>query len=75
MENFIYLILLISKIGGIDSAVNNPGQMIDGQTVFILMLSLSKWPFENYFKAGNYLVTTEPTAFSYIKYYNLNVTH
>ena len=38
-------------------------------------VSLSKWPFENYFKAGNYLVTTEPAAFSYIKYYNLNVTH
>lgn len=39
-----FSVLLINKIGGIDSAVNNPGQMIEGQTVFILMLSLAKWP-------------------------------
>ena len=37
--------------------------------------SLNKWPYENYFKAGNYLTTTDANAFSYIKYYNLNVTH
>ena len=37
--------------------------------------SLAKWPFENYFKAGNYLITTEPTAKSTVKYYNLNVIH
>lgn len=36
--------LLINKIGGFDSAVNNPGQMIEGQTFYILMLSLAKWP-------------------------------
>ena len=38
-------------------------------------VSLDKWPFENYFKAGNYLTSTNPSAFSYIKYYNLNVSH
>jgi len=38
-------------------------------------LSLDKWPFENYFKAGNYLGSTDPEAYSYIKYYNLNITH
>ncbi|MBO3099479.1 polysaccharide lyase family 7 protein [Gelidibacter pelagius] len=38
-------------------------------------VSLAKWPFENYFKAGNYLVTTDADAFAYIKYYSLNVTH
>lgn len=37
--------------------------------------SLAKWPFENYFKAGNYLITTEPTAKSTVKYYQLNITH
>lgn len=36
--------LLINKIGGIESAINNPGQMVEGQTVFIVLLSLSKWP-------------------------------
>jgi len=38
-------------------------------------ISLDKWPYENYFKAGNYLTTTDAEAFSYIKYYNLSITH
>lgn len=31
--------------------------------------------FENYFKAGNYLNTTDSYAFSRVKYYTLEVTH
>ena len=38
-------------------------------------VSLAKWPFENYFKAGNYLGTTNASAFSFVKYYSLSVTH
>lgn len=38
-------------------------------------VSLDKWPYENYFKAGNYLVSTNAAAKSYIKYYELQVTH
>lgn len=38
-------------------------------------ISLDKWRYENYFKAGNYLGTTDPQGFCYVKYYNLNVTH
>lgn len=38
-------------------------------------VSLEKWPFENYFKAGNYLGSTEPDAFSKLKYFELSVTH
>ena len=38
-------------------------------------ISLDKWPFENYFKAGNYLGTIESGASSTIKYYELTVTH
>ena len=38
-------------------------------------ISLDKWPFENYFKAGNYLTSTNEDAFSYIKYYNLSISH
>lgn len=38
-------------------------------------VSLDKWPYENYFKAGNYLVSKEQTSKSYIKYYELEVTH
>ncbi len=38
-------------------------------------ISLEKWPYENYFKAGNYLTSTDVNAFSYVKYFNLNITH
>lgn len=38
-------------------------------------ISLDKWPFENYFKAGNYLGSIEADAFSKVKYYQLTVTH
>nr|WP_321231244.1 polysaccharide lyase family 7 protein [uncultured Psychroserpens sp.] len=38
-------------------------------------ISPDKSPYENYFKAGNYLTTTDAHTFSYVKYYNLNVMH
>jgi hypothetical protein len=38
-------------------------------------ISLAKWPYENYFKAGNYLGTTNASAFSFVKYYSLSVTY
>jgi len=35
-----------------------------------------KWGvFENYFKAGNYLGSTDSKAFSTVKYYDLTVSH
>jgi hypothetical protein len=37
--------------------------------------SLERWPFENYFKAGNYLQTTDEGAYATIVYYELEVTH
>jgi len=36
---------------------------------------LDKWPYENYFKTGNYLTSTDENALYYIKYYNLSITH
>lgn len=41
---FSIAILLINKVGGLESAINKPGQMIGGQTVFILAIGLAKWP-------------------------------
>ena len=39
-------------------------------------IHMQRWGiFENYFKAGNYLVTTDEDAFSRLKYYDLVVTH
>ena len=38
--------------------------------------SITKWGvFKNYFKAGNYLSTTDKNAFSRVKYYSLEVIH
>ena len=38
-------------------------------------ISLEKWPFENYFKAGNYLQTSNPEGSASLKYYNLTIQH
>jgi len=39
-------------------------------------INIEKWGvFENYFKAGNYLSTTESDAFARVKYFTLEVTH
>lgn len=49
---------------------------LNEETAFVYEdISLEKWPFENYFKAGNYLVSTHPDAESYIKYYSLDLSH
>lgn len=37
--------------------------------------SIRKWPFENYFNAGNYLQTKEPGSKAVVKLYQLEVTH
>jgi len=50
-------------------------QLNTGTPIVYQDVSLDKWRYENYFKAGNYLITTDADAFSYVKYYNLNITH
>ena len=50
-------------------------QLNNEETFVYEDISLEKWPYENYFKAGNYLTSTDANAFSYVKYYNLFITH
>ncbi|EDP70446.1 Poly(beta-D-mannuronate) lyase [Flavobacteriales bacterium ALC-1] len=50
-------------------------QLNDEEPYVYQDVSLDKWPYENYFKAGNYLTSTDENAFSYVKYYSLSVTH
>ena len=39
-------------------------------------IHMQKWGvFENYFKAGNYLITSDEDAFASVKYYELEVNH
>jgi len=37
--------------------------------------SLARWPFEDYFKAGNYLQTRDQGAYASVVFYELEVTH
>lgn len=50
-------------------------QLNDDDPLIYEDVSLSKWPYENYFKAGNYLNSTDDNAFALVKYYNLQVIH
>jgi len=49
----------------------------DGEEAFEFNdVHVEKWAvFENYFKAGNYLISTKESAYSLVKYYDLKVTH
>ena len=48
----------------------------DKETKTYIGNSIEKWGvFENYFKAGNYLGSTDDNAFARVKYYSLEVNH
>ncbi|MGD1844673.1 MAG: polysaccharide lyase family 7 protein [Salibacteraceae bacterium] len=48
----------------------------DTETFVYDDIHMQKWGvFENYFKAGNYLVTQDAGAYSRVKYYDLTVSH
>lgn len=50
--------------------------MNDDESFVYENIHMQKWGvFENYFKAGNYLVTDADGAFSRVKYYDLEVEH
>lgn len=49
--------------------------IVNGQGHIFRDVSLQKWPFDNYFKAGNYIQTVDPAGFSTVKMYSLEVTH
>ncbi|MCG8384533.1 MAG: polysaccharide lyase family 7 protein, partial [Cytophagales bacterium] len=48
----------------------------DKQSLVYEGIHMEKWSvFENYFKAGNYLVTQDEGAYAKVKYYALEVSH
>jgi hypothetical protein len=48
----------------------------DNESIVYDDIHIQKWGiFENYFKAGNYLVTIDEGAFSTVNYYELEVSH
>ncbi|MEO6454286.1 MAG: hypothetical protein ABIN97_09450 [Ginsengibacter sp.] len=48
--------LLFSKAGGLDTALTKPGQLIEGQTVFILALGIAKLPLIVKLNSGSKIV-------------------
>ena len=60
---------IIASDGKLEIKLNNENPLIYED------ISLEKWPFENYFKAGNYLGSTDDNASSTVKYYELSVSH
>jgi len=63
-----FSIKIVAEAGKLTIISNNKTHVFED-------ISLQKWPFENYFKAGNYLTATNSEAFAYIKYYHLKVSH
>ena len=50
--------------------------MNDSESFLYEDIHMERWGiFENYFKAGNYLNTTDDDAFSKVKYYDLELSH
>lgn len=63
-----FSIKIIAETGKLTVIANNETHIFED-------ISLQKWPFENYFKAGNYLTSTNTESFAYVKYYQLEVSH
>ena len=50
--------------------------ILDGESRVYENEDLLKWSiFENYFKAGNYLITRDEGAYSKVKYFDLSISH
>ncbi|GAB5522709.1 MAG: polysaccharide lyase family 7 protein [Roseivirga sp.] len=51
-------------------------KMNDSESFVYDDVNMQKWGvFENYFKAGNYLQTSDANAFARVKYYSLEISH
>ena len=48
---------------------------LNGEVKEFLSEDLEKWPFMNYFKAGNYLTSSRKSAISEVKFYQLEIKH
>jgi len=65
-----FTIEIAASKGRMEITLNNK------ETLVYESIHMEKWGvFENYFKAGNYLVSRDEGAFARIKYYDLVVTH
>ncbi|MFP2994284.1 polysaccharide lyase family 7 protein [Spongiivirga sp. MCCC 1A20706] len=70
VDNEKFTLEIIASDGRLEVILNeNERKVYDG-------IHMEKWGvFENYFKAGNYLQTTDQGSFARVKYYDLEVSH
>jgi len=70
VDNEKFTLEVIASDGRMEVTMN------DSETFVYDDVHMQRWGiFENYFKAGNYLVTTDQDAFCRLKYYDLEVSH
>ncbi|MDN5214902.1 polysaccharide lyase family 7 protein [Fulvivirgaceae bacterium BMA12] len=68
VDNRTFTLEVIASQGRLEVKLNGVSKVYDD-------ISMQKWPFENYFKAGNYLQSSDSGAFAKVEFYTLNVTH
>ena len=70
VDNEEFTLEVIASDGRLEVSMN------DAQTFVYDDVHMQRWGiFENYFKAGNYLNTTDAGSFARVKYYELEVEH
>lgn len=70
VNNDKFTVEIIASAGKMEVILN------DNESVIYDGIHIEKWGvFENYFKAGNYLVTTDDGSFAKVKYYELEISH
>ncbi|MGI9542902.1 MAG: polysaccharide lyase family 7 protein [Cyclobacteriaceae bacterium] len=68
VNNDAFDLEIIASAGRLEIIMNNASKVYEDA-------SMQAWPFENYFKAGNYLQSTKNEAFAKVEFYSLKVTH
>ncbi|MEM1321662.1 MAG: polysaccharide lyase family 7 protein [Bacteroidota bacterium] len=70
VDNEKFTLEVIVSEGRMEIILNN------NESVVYDDVNMERWSvFENYFKAGNYLQSTDENAFARVKYYDLEVSH
>ncbi|MEM7103216.1 MAG: polysaccharide lyase family 7 protein [Bacteroidota bacterium] len=70
VDNDPFTLEIIASDGRMEVILN------EDESVVYEGIHIERWGvFENYFKAGNYLSTTDAGAFARVKYYDLEVSH
>lgn len=68
VNNDAFNLKIMASAGKLEIIMNNVSKVYEDT-------SMEVWPFENYFKAGNYFQSTEAGSFAEVRYHSLVVSH